>query len=281
MRWQTCALAVALSAMLSGCEGCGDDEHKGTISHGSAQPTASAKVKTTRLTYDPGSPLHTMRVAEILKQRLEALGIGASAIKIGGDIVNIDVPDDQLADAKQALEGGRLDVYLIDDGHDPFSKNEQDHAEKFELGSDALAKGSVRFLWAPADQRDALVAYVQAYAGSKKVLTGPHDGGVRAYFVHADKSARGEFLEAAAGEGRTLRLTFGGSAKSSIQWNTRQPARYAALVDGVVVGVAAPAAQVTDGTLQVSLADPAADAAAIAKALDGIALSHDTVAVDH
>lgn len=272
-------MALSLSLALSGCEACGDDEHKGTISHGTTSPSASAKpVETTRLTYNPGSPLHTMRVAEIFKKRLEPLGIDATAIKIGGDIVNIDVPNATIDAAKRALEGGRLDVYLIDDDHDPFSKNEADHSEKFALGTDAA-----RFLWAPPEQRDALVDYVQQYAGSKKVLTGPYatadvPAGVRAYFVHADKSARGEFLESARGEGSSLSLTFSGSAKSSIQWNTKEPSRYAALVDGVVVGVAAPEEQVKDGTLQVSLADASADGAAIAKSLDGIAVSHDTVA---
>jgi hypothetical protein len=278
------SLCAALACSSVGLSACSDDEHKGTISHG---PTASAgaqgKVPRTRLVYQPGTPLATTRVAKLFKKRLSSLNLleGISAIKIGGDTVHVDVPTAKVDAIKKALSGGRFDLFLFDETADPFAAKKDEHAEKYTVKSERVktkqGDASVLFLVGP-DQK-GLHDYAAPLAAGHITLIGPvrlDTGGTghRTYFAQSGRSVRGEFVKSAKAEGNELVLTFQGMGTNFLRWSSRDVSRYLVQVDGRVVAAVQPETPVNDGVLRVTVPG---DAAAIAKSLDGVAISHDTV----
>jgi hypothetical protein len=255
---------------------CGDDEHKGTISHGPSATASPHDVARTRLVYQPGSPLATAHVAAVFRKRLAS--IRRADIKIGGDVIHVDVANDQLDAAKAALDGGRVDLYLFDEKADPFAAKHEEHADKFTVETESVATAdgstSLRFLVAPKSGRAALLAYITPMAAGARPLVGPFAEGVRSYFAEEGRSVRGEQLASAKAEGDTLVLTFEGSGKNVLRWSSRARARYLLAIDGDVVGTSQPEAEVKDGVLRVPVSSGAATAAA---KIDGRALSHETI----
>jgi len=272
---------VVIVAAVMALAGCGDDEHKGTISHStSATGQTTTAIAYTRLIYNPGTPLATARVADVFRARLQPIGVASSSVKIGGDIVHVDVPDSRLAAVKTALQGGRFDLYLFDDRLDPFATATETHASKFEVASETVqtkdGPTTLRYLVAPAAAKVALSQYIASHAGSAKALFGPIAAGYRSYFVQSGRSVRGELIDGAkaSANGDSLALTFVGSGKSFLRWSSNNRARYVALVDGEVVGTYEATKEISTGVLVVTVVG---DAAAMARALDGHALSHLTV----
>jgi hypothetical protein len=233
-------------------------------------------VARTRLIYLPGSPLATAPVAAVFKKRLA--GIGGAEIKIGGDVIHVDVKNEQVDAAKVALEGGRVDLYLFDDKADPFAANHEEHADKFTVETESVAtaegRTSLRFLVAPKDGRAALLAYISPLAAGARPLVGPFADGYRSYFAQSGRSVRGEQLASAKADGDTLVLGFESGGKSVLRWSSRDRARYLLAIDGDVVGTSQPEAEVKDGVLRVTVSSGAATAAA---KIDGRALSHETL----
>ena len=121
--------ARSLLALLLGVlAGCGDDEHKGTISTGSAQPTASvvAPIDRALLVYSPGTPIATTRTAERFKRRLEKAGLKKVKVGIGGEVVHVEPLASDVEATKKALSGGRLDVHVFSDATNPFEAADPD-----------------------------------------------------------------------------------------------------------------------------------------------------------
>jgi hypothetical protein len=289
MRRLALPLILGAALGLAACEE--DDSHKGSISHGSAAATTGAPAVTkVRLIYAPGSPLATMRVATAFTRRLGPLGVSKAAIKIGGEQIHVDVPADKAAAVKKALEGGRLDVYLFDDGADPFAAKAKELPEGFRLAQEKGSEGPVHFVLAPEDRRADLEKLLGQNPSAGRALVGPAGtGDLRSYYVEAESSVRGELLTAAKAEqgeaGPVLALTFEGSGMNLLRWGSKEQARFVVEVDGLVVGTAQAETEITDGVLRVVLARSGPDALeetkALAKSLageaGGLALSHLTV----
>jgi len=288
------AVAGLALIVVGGC----DDNHDGTISSGPgsspAKSVVAQKAGKTRLIYRPGSPLASARVAGVIRKRLASLGIPEKDIRIGGEQIHVDVPQDKAAAAKQALAGGRLEIYLFDEQADPFAVNTADHAERYEVKSEALGRGAggktLHYLVAPVAKREQLLTYLAQHSTGAKGLVGPvFDGaseprGHRSYYVRASDPVRGELVKAAAARktdgGAALVIELEGQGKASVRWAAKHQARFVLLVDELVVATVAPEGPVKDGKLAFPLADrgdPAATlavATAMAKRLDGVAFSH-------
>lgn len=287
---------IAASMIAAAVSGCGDDEHKGTVSHGSASATSSPPAMT-RLVVGPGSPLSSAPVAARIRERLLPLGIDARHIKIGGDEIHVDVPSSKLVACKRALEGGRFDLHLFDDRADPFASSPQAHKSRFEVGSesvrDAEGKPAVRrFLMGTPAERDDLFAYLKEHAAGAMPALGPMSWGatqpqrLRSYYLQAGSArvSRGEQLAGARAErdGDEVRLALElvGSGASFVRWASKQRARFVVLVEGLVVGTSQPTSEIADGKLSVVIerrgnADATlADVHAMAKSIDAKALSH-------
>lgn len=263
--------------------GCGDDEHKGTVSHGpSAQPTTTAPAPPmVRLVYQPKSPVATMRVAEIAKKRLEGMG---ATIKIGGETIHVDVPSTQAAAAKKAMEGGRIDLWLA--AADTLGADAGSEAIplKSEEVSSSEGPKTDRYLEAPPDAREELLRQAEAHAGKARVLLGPsgdRGGPLRTFLVEPGKTVRGEYVASAQAlqhaEGARLVLTFEGSGRNFVRWNSKQGARFVLQADGAAIATVASSDEVKDGSLTFVLSGWSfEDAKKLAEAIDGVALSHST-----
>ncbi len=281
----------------AGLGGC-DDNHDGTVSSGpELSPARSVVAKRkgrVRLIYGPGGPLSSARVAGVIRKRLASLGIPEKDIRIGGEQIHVDVPKDKVAAAKEALNGGRLEIYRFDDQADPFAQKTAEHAKRYTVKSESMATTAgartLHYLVAPADQREQLLGYLSEHTTGAKGLVGPvYAGadtptGLRSYFVQPSQPVRGELVRAAAAKetkGRvTLTLELEGQGKASVSWESKQRARFVLLMDGLVVATLQPASPVRDGKLAFPVADRGgpeatlAVAAALAKQVDGIAFSH-------
>ena len=281
-------MSVVGAVLLLGA--CSDDAHKGDPSTGPA-PSASAKViPRTRLVYDPKTPIATARVAGIFKRRLEAVKIDGGAVKIAGQRLHIDVNSDQVEAVKEALAGGRADLWLAAPADPLADLKEVPEGATLEEETQGLPKGQAVSHFLKAKTTDALFPGEKAdlgdAAGGAKVFTGPlfEDGAqtaVRTYLVQPDRSIRGEFIETARVEEKdgavTLVVPFNASGKSFVRWNTKQGERFVLVVEGEVVGTAFHAEEQKDGTLRFSVAGrPRAEVETIAKAVKGKrAVSHE------
>ncbi|MEZ4445560.1 MAG: hypothetical protein R3B72_41175 [Polyangiaceae bacterium] len=284
----TTGRALSLLVALNVLSACGDDEHKGTISHGSAAPPSvgsAAPVATTLLVYSPGTPIASMRVAEVFRKRLAALSIDAKQIRVGGEVVHVEIPSGQKQAVMNALAGGRLDVYAAS-ARDPIGA----------LGEDALGgmprktethagpEGSVTSHFLLGPDAETLRKRAEGLDLGAKPLVGPAskpDEGFRTYLADSSRQIRGEQVSAAAitsdGAAPRLSLTFEGNGRSFLRWSSKQKVALLVLIDGQVLARVTPDAEITDGVLSFPLTIDDAAAKKLAAALDGVALSHDTV----
>lgn len=263
---------------------CSDDEHKGTVSHGpTAAPTGTAApTPRVRLVYSPKSPIATMRVAEIAKKRLAETG---ARVAIGGVTVDVEAPEDRRDAVKEAMSGGRLDLWLAAEDDLPADAGSDELPVKTETLKTAAGPTTRRFLEAPADQRDVLTQQAERHAGRAKVLLGPsgaRSGPLRTFLVEPSKHVRGEYVASARAlqhaEGARLVVTFDGAGRNFVRWESKQKNGFVLQVDGAVVGVTYASDEQKDGSLTFTLAGwSLEEVAALAKSLDGVALSHLTV----
>jgi hypothetical protein len=279
--------------------GCGDDDHKGTISTGSAAPTTSASgagAPKTLLVYAPGTPIASMRVAEVFKRRLGRKKIGSAEVKVGGEVVHVHVPAEDVAKVERTLGGGRLELHVLDTEARAFGDTDPASYEPLVRREEVVTLKSgpktVAFLSGSNDQRDALLARTVKDQGSALALVGPlydagKPAGFRSYLVDAERRVRGEMVASAkveSADGKaSLALTFEGSGKSFLRWHSSQKERFVLRIDGNVIGTFSPDAPVTDGVLRVPFPSRGDDKTTVAAAnklaatLDGVALSHETV----
>jgi len=277
----------------SGCDDSGSVAPAAptTASPPTVRPTVSAttaRQPRARLVYDPGGPLAGVSVAAVMKRRLEPLGITQQDLRVGDNSVVVDVPAAKVKAVRQALAGGRLDLHLFD-ALDPFSGvGAPQPASELKVQQEQLAgEPAVHFLVAPAAKAKELLAYLEQQSTNAKPLIGPFaaaagDAGaapqIRSYYVVGGESARGEDVSravVAAGEAVALELTLGGVGKRFLQWNSRRPTRFVALVDGRVLAAPVVTEEIKDGRLQLPLiAQSPAAAQALARQLSRGALSH-------
>jgi hypothetical protein len=278
-----CAAAVA----------CSDDEHKGTISTGSAEPTASATAVAEtkeRLVYSPGTPIASMRVAERFKRRLEKAGLKGVNVKIGGEVVHVDAPPKKVAAVKEALSGGRLDLYVFAASTNPFADANEEDLAPLKLGSETVSTSAGqqqrRYLTGEPDQRDQMTKIASDKSLGAKAFVGPvyeagKKTGLRSYFADADRSLRGEMVAKAAveseGDETTLVITFEDRGKNFLRWQGKEKSRLLVRVDGDIVAAVQLTEPIKDGALRVPWKGDPAQAKAIAASLDGVAVSHETV----
>lgn len=288
MRFLSRRHARSLLALLLGVlAGCGDDEHKGTISTGSAQPTASvvAPIDRALLVYSPGTPIATTRTAERFKRRLEKAGLKKVKVGIGGEVVHVEPLASDVEATKKALSGGRLDVHVFSDATNPFEAADPDELAPLSLGTETITTetGSkpVRFLKADTNQRDALEKVAEEKRLGSRALVGPlYEGGevsgFRSYYADSERSVRGEMVSAAKAEGGALAITFEGNGKSFLRWQGKQKGRLLVRVDGAVIAAVQLDEPITDGVLRIDGLPPER-ATAVAADIDGTAVSHECV----
>ena len=278
--------ALLLAALLLAV-GCGDDEHKGTISTGSAQPTASvvAPVERALLVYSPGTPIATTRTAERFKRRLDKAGLKDVKVGVGGEVVHVEPVASDVEATKNVLTGGRLDVHVFSDTTTPFDDANAEDLAPLTLGTDTVATEDgtkpVAFLKADPSQRDALEKVAQDKSLGARAFSGPlYEAGKvtgwRSYFADSERSVRGEMATAAKVEDGVLAITFEGNGKSFRRWQGKQKGRLLVRVDGDVIAAVQLDAPVTDGVLRVKGLPPER-ATAVAADIDGTSVSHECV----
>jgi hypothetical protein len=267
--------------------GCGDDEHKGTISTGSAKPTASAVAPAHRelLVYSPGTPIATTRTAKRFKKRLEKAGLKDVEVGIGGEVVHVEPLPKDVEAVKEALTGGRLDVHVFSDTTNPFTNASSEDVAPLTLGTETVqAEGggkTVAFLKADDSQREALKKAAEEKSLGALALVGPlyEDGeatGWRSYFADSEREVRGEMVTGAEVKDGVLAISFEGNGKSFLRWQGKQKARLLLRYDGDVIAAVQLTEPIKDGVLRVSGLPPKR-ATAVAADIDGTAVSHECV----
>lgn len=281
-------LALALAA---GTSACSDDEHKGTVSTGSAEPTASAiaPAETKLLVYSPGTPIATMRVAERFKRRLARAKLAGAKVKIGGEAVHVEAPLQKVEAVKKALAGGRLDLHVASTSTHPFADAAAEDVEPLRLETETVPTESGtetrRYLVGSTEQRSLLKERAQDKSLGAATFIGPAEDaagkkiGLRSYYADPERNVRGEMVASAKAEGDVLVITFEGGGKSFLRWQGKQKSQLLLRVDGDVVGTIQLTEPIEDGVLRIPLkGEP--EAAALAATLDGVAVSHETVLQD-
>lgn len=279
------AVPAVLAILLA--TACGDDEHKGTISTGSAKPVASvaAPIDRVLLVYSPGTPIATTRTAERFKRRLEKAGLKDVKVGVGGEVVHVEPLAHAVDATKKVLSGGRLDLHVSSSTTTPFEDLSADDVAPMTLGSETVTteKGpeEVHFLKAGPSERDALRKAAEDKRLGALALVGPlyEDGktsGWRTYFADSERSVRGEMVAAAKAEGGALAITLEGNGKSFLRWQGKQKGRLLVRVDGDVIAAVQLDEPVKDGVLRVD-GMPPERAAAVAAEIDGTAVSHECV----
>lgn len=278
--------------LLGGCRSCHESAaERGQASRG-PKPSADAAVKLDRrLIYEPGGPMHAAAVARVFRRRLAGLGIHRRQVKIAGERITVDLPSPNEQEAREALSGGRLDLYVLSEAQDPLAQSGEALPEALSLHSEPGGGGRAHhYLVGPASAKAKLLALGEDHSTGARTLLGPlapqtgEPARLRTYYVLADQRARGERVEHAeiAPNDGTPRLTlrFGGAGKSLVAWQSRRKKAFALYVDGQVLATVRPAKPVTDSQLTFALGALGGEAGSqrarsmLAK-LDGTALSHE------
>jgi len=275
-----------LLMLVAALGGCSDDEHKGTISTGSAAPTSSALVEErVLLVYSPGTPIATMRTAKRFKRRLAKAGLKDVKVGIGGEVVHVEPKPGDVDATKKALSGGRLDVHVFSDTTNPFANVAAEDVAPLSLGTETVtADGgskTLHFLTSDASQRQALKKAAEDKSLGALTLVGPiYEGGkatgLRTYYADPERKIRGEMVAAAKAEGDELAISFEGNGKSFLRWQGKQKSRLLLRVDGDVIATVQLTEPIKDGVLHVS-GLPQEQVTAIADDVDGTAVSHECV----
>jgi hypothetical protein len=255
------------------CAGC-QDPPKGRVSQGPHPDAGADAGMQTRLVYATASAVDTIRVVKRMRARLQKLGIAGDAVSIVGDTVHVDVDDARAAAVKEALAGGRLDVFMHHAG-DPLADYEPPPGE-LRRERERVGEGASHFLSAPAAQKDALLERAREHAGGAETFVGPAGERYRSYYGDARERLRGEYLTSATAKDGALLLGFEGAGRGFVARHSKAGARLLVVIDGEVVALVAPTSPIDDGVLSFK----AADAAALAAALDGRALSGATAFVE-
>ena len=265
--------------------GCGDDEHKGTISTGSAKPAASAvgaPAERVLLVYSPGTPIATTRTAERFKRRLEKAGLNDVRVGVGGEVVHVEPLPKDVEATKKVLAGGRLDLHVFSYTTTPFEGASDEDLAPLTLGTETVSTKdgpkTVRFLRANDSQLQALQKAAEEKSLGALALVGPiFEGGRlagwRSYYADREHSVRGEMVAAAKVDDTSLVITLEGSGKSFLRWQGKQKGRLLLRVDGEVIAAVQLDEPVTDGMLRVTGLPPER-ATAVAADIDGTAVSH-------
>lgn len=196
--------AVLVWVAAVAASGCGDDAHKGKVSHGPHASSSAAVAASPRLAFDPGSPLATALVARRLRNRLRPFGVSGSDVRVVGGKVVAEVPHQQLQGIVVSLAAGRLDVYLADAKRDwvkDAAAGAARHGLKVHVSGTSMLTGQQKYLSAPPTKRVALLQYALRQVG-RSALVGPlFDGNsspsaYRTYVTQPGRTIRGENIVA-------------------------------------------------------------------------------------